>query len=171
LSRVPSRSPSPSTHVSRCQSFAERPQAQPLPLPLPGVPHTKIGRCDSGISASVKPGLDGGGKPLHLLPLPRPGHVLNRLDQADTAGDLATASVSSDSSIDSDDLPDSRVLSPFTSDYENGNRTAVNSPPRWASMCSIESFKVSFQVLSCLWQNLSLCLLKRDATGSIPYHK
>ncbi|KAL9349955.1 hypothetical protein Peur_057210 [Populus x canadensis] len=129
LSRVPSRSPSPSTHVSRCQSFAERPQAQPLPLPLPGVPHTKIGRCDSGISASVKPGLDGGRKPLHLLPPPRPGHVLNRLDQADTAGDLATASVSSDSSIDSDDLPDSRVLSPLTSDYENGNRTAVNSPP------------------------------------------
>ncbi|XP_073264184.1 mitogen-activated protein kinase kinase kinase YODA isoform X1 [Populus alba] len=127
LSRVPSRSPSPSTHVSRCQSFSERPQAQPLPLP--GVPHTKIRRSDSGIGASVKPGLDGRGKPLHLLPLPRPGHVLNRLDQADTAGDLATASVSSDSSIDSDDLSDSRVLSPLTSDYENGNRTAVNSPP------------------------------------------
>ncbi|KAJ7004101.1 mitogen-activated protein kinase kinase kinase YODA isoform X1 [Populus alba x Populus x berolinensis] len=127
LSRIPSRSPSPSTHVSRCQSFSERPQAQPLPLP--GVPRTKIRRSDSGIGASVKPGLDGRGKPLHLLPLPRPGHVLNRLDQADTAGDLATASVSSDSSIDSDDLSDSRVLSPLTSDYENGNRTAVNSPP------------------------------------------
>ncbi|KAJ6347429.1 hypothetical protein OIU76_003996 [Salix suchowensis] len=127
LSRVPSRSPSPSTHVSRCQSFAERPQAQPLPLP--GVPQTKIGRSDSGIGASVKPGLNGGGKQLHLLPLPKPGHVLNRLDQADTVGDIATASVSSDSSIDSDDLSDSRVPSPLTSDYENGNRTAVNSPP------------------------------------------
>ncbi|KAJ6415172.1 hypothetical protein OIU84_004043 [Salix udensis] len=103
------------------------PQAQPLPLP--GVPQTKIGRSDSGIGASVKPGLNGGGKQLHLLPLPRPGHVLNRLDQADTVGDIATASVSSDSSIDSDDLSDSRVPSPLTSDYENGNRTAVNSPP------------------------------------------
>ncbi|CAK7335562.1 unnamed protein product [Dovyalis caffra] len=126
LSRVPSRSPSPSTHVSRCQSFAERPQAQPLPLP--GGHHTRIGRIDSGSGASRKPGLDGGDKPLHL-PLPPPGHVPNRLDQADTLGNIATASVSSDSSIDSDDLSDSRVLSPLTSDHENGNRTAVNSPP------------------------------------------
>ncbi|KAI5601442.1 hypothetical protein BDE02_01G092600 [Populus trichocarpa] len=135
LSRVPSRSPSLSSHVSRCQSFAERPQAQPLPLPLPpppplpGVCHTSIGHSDSGIGASVKTGLEGGAKPFHLLPPPRPGHVPNRLDQADTVGDIATASVSSDSSIDSDDLSESRALSPLTSDYENGNRTAVNSPP------------------------------------------
>nr|XP_025888231.1 mitogen-activated protein kinase kinase kinase YODA isoform X3 [Solanum lycopersicum] len=42
--------------------------------------------------------------------------------------DLPTASVSCDSSSDSDDLTDSRFLSPQTSDYENGSRTALNSP-------------------------------------------
>ncbi|XP_069143927.1 mitogen-activated protein kinase kinase kinase YODA isoform X3 [Solanum lycopersicum] len=42
--------------------------------------------------------------------------------------DLPTASVSCDCSSDSDDLTDSRFLSPQTSDYENGSRTALNSP-------------------------------------------
>ncbi|KAF2313326.1 hypothetical protein GH714_010373 [Hevea brasiliensis] len=124
-SRVPSRSPSPSTQVARCQSFAERPHAQPLPLP--GVRHAGIGRSNSGISALIRPGLDRGSKPLDL-PLPRPGCVSNRLEHAYTEGDIATASVSSVSSTDSDCPFDSHVLSPLTSDYEYGNRTATNSP-------------------------------------------
>ncbi|KAE8055375.1 hypothetical protein FH972_012216 [Carpinus fangiana] len=123
-SSLPSRSPSPSTQVSRCQSFAERSQAQPLPLP--GVHLPNIGRANSGISASSKPGFDRGSKPLFLLP--RPGCVPNRAAPADTEGDIATASVSSDSTIDSDDPSDSRLLSPLTSDYENGNKTTANSP-------------------------------------------
>ncbi|EEF51206.1 mitogen-activated protein kinase kinase kinase YODA [Ricinus communis] len=120
-SRVPSRSPSPSTQVSRCQSFAERPHAQPLPLP--GGRHSGIGRSNSGITASIRPVLDGGSKPLDL-PLPRPGCVHNKLDHTYAEGD----SVSSVSSMDSEYPSDSRVLSPLMSDYENGNRTATNSP-------------------------------------------
>ncbi|KAJ6386428.1 hypothetical protein OIU78_016362 [Salix suchowensis] len=47
-SRAVSRSSSPSSkHVSRCQSFAERPHAHPLPLP--GVHPANVGRTDSGI--------------------------------------------------------------------------------------------------------------------------
>ncbi|GAV83877.1 Pkinase domain-containing protein [Cephalotus follicularis] len=115
LSRVPSMSPSPSTQVSRCQSFAERPQAQPLPLP--GV---HIGRTNSEINAATTPGFDRSFKPSPFLPPPSPH---NRVEQ-----DLATASVSSDSSTDSDDPSDSRLPSPLTSDYENGNKTAMNSP-------------------------------------------
>ncbi|KAG8659179.1 hypothetical protein MANES_02G020500v8 [Manihot esculenta] len=124
-SRVPSRSPSPSAQVARSQSFAERSHAQPLPLPA--VRYTGIGRSNSGLGASIRPGLDRGSKPLDL-PLPRPGCVSNRLDHAYTEGDFATASVSSVSSTDSDYPFDSRVLSPLTSDYEYGNRTATNSP-------------------------------------------
>ncbi|KAJ4831895.1 hypothetical protein Tsubulata_018102 [Turnera subulata] len=126
-SRVPSRSPSPSSkHVSRCQSFAERPHAHPLPLP--GERRPGIERSASGISASIKPGLNGGTKSLPFLPLPRPGRTPNRLDHTDAEADLATASVSSNSSTDSDDQSDSRGLSPLTSDYETGNKTAINSP-------------------------------------------
>uniref|UniRef100_A0A5B7CDJ4 mitogen-activated protein kinase kinase kinase n=1 Tax=Davidia involucrata TaxID=16924 RepID=A0A5B7CDJ4_DAVIN len=124
LSHAESRSPSPSTHVSRCQSFAERPHAQPLPLP--GLQLASVGRTDSGINTSTKPGSDTGSKP--FFPLPRPGHVSKRPDPTDAEGDLATASVFSDSSIDSDDPTDSRLLSPQASDYENGNKTAMNSP-------------------------------------------
>ncbi|KAJ0105125.1 hypothetical protein Patl1_17709 [Pistacia atlantica] len=91
LSHVPSRSPSPTTLVSRCQSFAERP-AQPLPLPVAHL--ASLGRS-------------------WILLMPK--------------GDLA-AGYSSDSSSDSDDPSDSRLLSPLTSDYENGTRTASTSP-------------------------------------------
>ncbi|KAK9927166.1 hypothetical protein M0R45_024365 [Rubus argutus] len=99
-------SPLTSTQVSRCQSFAERPQAQPLPLPR--VQLSNIGRSDSAVNASSKPGAD----------------------PTDAEGDIATASISSDSSIDSDDPSDSRLLSPMASDCEYGNRTTVNSPSR-----------------------------------------
>lgn len=127
-SRVQSRSSSPSAQVSRCQSFAERPHAQPLPLP--GVHLTSVGHTDSGINASTKPGVDKGSKPSLFLPRPRPGNLPYRPEPADADGDLATASVSSDSFIDSDDPSESHLLSPQASDYENGNRTAMNSPSR-----------------------------------------
>ncbi|CAN1778170.1 Mitogen-activated protein kinase kinase kinase YODA [Linum perenne] len=129
LSRVPSRSPSPSALVSRCQSFAERSHAQPLPLPgVRGVHGTPIARSHSGVSESVKSGSDAGSKHLQVLPLPRTVNVSNRLDRVKLEVDIGTASVSSDSSSDSEDQSDSRLLSPLTSDYENGNRTAANSP-------------------------------------------
>ncbi|KAF2297837.1 hypothetical protein GH714_003888 [Hevea brasiliensis] len=121
--------------VARSQSFAERPHAQPLPLP--GVHHAGVGRSSSGIGVSRRPGLGRGSEPLDL-PLPRPECVSNRLDHAYTEGDIATASVSSVSSTDSDYPSDSRVLRPLTSDYENGNRTAANSPSRRVSVSAFE---------------------------------
>lgn len=127
LSRVPSRSPSPSTQVSRCQSFVERPHAQPLPLPK--TQHPNISGTDSSISVSLKPEQERSPKP-SVFPLPKPGCPLNRAEPTDAEGDLATASISSDSSIDSDDPTESRLLSPLASDYENGNRTAMTSPSR-----------------------------------------
>lgn len=95
-----SRSPSLSKQVSRCQSFGQH----PVPLPLPG-------ECRTTISCKEDCHFSG-------LPLPRPD------------GDLTTPSIFSDSSTDSDDPPDSRLLSPQTSDYETGNISTVNSPPR-----------------------------------------
>ncbi|XP_022720417.1 mitogen-activated protein kinase kinase kinase YODA-like isoform X1 [Durio zibethinus] len=126
LSRVPSRSSSPSTQVSRCQSFVERPHAQPLPLP--GLHPASVVHANSGINASTRPGVDKDSRPSLLFPLPKPEQVSNKLDHVDAEGDIATASISSDSSIYSDDPSDSRLPSSLTSDYENGQRTAANSP-------------------------------------------
>ncbi|BBN69328.1 Protein kinase superfamily protein [Prunus dulcis] len=95
---------------------------------LPRVQLSNIGRTDSGISASSKPGSDRGSNQLFYLPLPRPECVSSREDPTDAEGDIATASISYDSSTDSDDPIDSRLLSPMGSDYENGNRTTLNSP-------------------------------------------
>ncbi|XP_077241933.1 mitogen-activated protein kinase kinase kinase YODA-like [Tasmannia lanceolata] len=124
-SRAESRSPSPSTQVSRCQSFAERPHAQPLPLP--GLHPSTIGRTASGVTIS-RLASEKCGKPSMLLPLPKPDRILNRPDATDIDGDLATASVSSVSSIDSEDPVDSRLLSPQGNEYENGCRTVGSSP-------------------------------------------
>ncbi|KAK9265363.1 hypothetical protein L1049_003513 [Liquidambar formosana] len=125
-SRAQSRSPSPSTQVSRCQSFVERPLAHPLPLPV--VQLTSIGCTDSGRGESTKLVFDRGSKPFLFSPLPRPGYGTNMLVPTDAEGDLATASICSDISIDSDDPSDSHLPSPQAFDYEKGNRTAVNSP-------------------------------------------
>lgn len=121
-----SRLPSPSSLVSRCQSFAERSLAQPLPLP--GGHLANIGRCNSGISVSTRPGFERGSKQSLVLPQPKSRCASDKSDLLDVDGNFATESVFSDSSIDSDDPSDSRLLSPLTSDYENGNRTAANSP-------------------------------------------
>ncbi|XP_061337299.1 LOW QUALITY PROTEIN: mitogen-activated protein kinase kinase kinase YODA-like [Gastrolobium bilobum] len=120
----PSRSSSPSTHVSRCQSFAQRPRAQPLPLPGLHLPSTN--HANSGISVTSKLESNGGSKPSLYFPLPKPGYVSNREEPADAEGDIATASVSSGSSTDSDDQSDSHFLSPVASDCENGNRTTIH---------------------------------------------
>lgn len=124
-SRAESRSPSPSKQVSRCQSFAERPHAQPLPLP--GVTHPScIGRTVSGISIS-RPPLEKCGNSSVTLPSPKPNRSLSRPDVADVDADVVTASVSSISSSDSDDPIDSRLLSPPGIDYDEGGRTIANS--------------------------------------------
>ncbi|KAL8534443.1 hypothetical protein ACS0TY_010454 [Phlomoides rotata] len=124
-SRAQSRSPSPSKHVARCQSFAERPQAQPLPVP--DLRSAQVSRTDSGISVSPKPKSERVYKP--SLFLPRPACIRGqRLEPADLDGELAVASICSECSIESDDPADSRQRSPLANDYDNGCRTAAGSP-------------------------------------------
>ncbi|XP_027357727.1 mitogen-activated protein kinase kinase kinase YODA-like [Abrus precatorius] len=120
-----SRSPSPSK-VARCQSFAERPHAQPLPLPC--LHPSSLSRADSEISISSKARLEKVSKPSLFLPLPKPACMRGRLNPADLDGDLVTASVSSESSADSDEPVDSRNRSPLATDSETGTRTAAGSP-------------------------------------------
>lgn len=126
-SRAGSRSSSPSTLVARSISFAERPHAHPLPLPGN---LSDTGRADSGKRASRKVGIAKGSSPLLLFPLPKPSHAQNAHGHADVEGDLATDSVFTPSDTDSDDPPDSRLLSPQASDFETGNKTSTNSPSR-----------------------------------------
>ncbi|XWS61192.1 hypothetical protein CRYUN_Cryun07bG0104700 [Craigia yunnanensis] len=123
-SRAESRSPSPSKQVSRCQS--ERPHAQPLPLPdlHPAI----VGRTDSGIGISTKARPEKGSKSSLFLPLPRPGYIYHRPNPNDLDGDCVTGSVSGESSAESDDPTDSYHRSPQATDYDNGTRTAANSP-------------------------------------------
>ncbi|XP_021905155.1 mitogen-activated protein kinase kinase kinase YODA-like [Carica papaya] len=125
-SRAESRSPSPSPskQVSRSQSFADRPHAQPLPLP--GLHPGSVGRTDSGIR-SPKLRSEKGSK--SSLILPRPARICSRPNPTDLEGDLVTASVSSESSIDTDDPGDSRHRSPQAIDCDNG-RPAAGSPSR-----------------------------------------
>ncbi|XP_052185067.1 mitogen-activated protein kinase kinase kinase YODA-like isoform X2 [Diospyros lotus] len=125
-SRAESRSSPPSKQVSRCQSFIERPCAQPLPVP--GLYPVTVGRTDSGISISAKPRLEKVSKPSSFLPLPRPGCIRSRPDPTDIDGDIVIVSFSSGCSIDSDDPADSQQRSPLASDYENGSRTALENP-------------------------------------------
>lgn len=108
---VVSRSALPSTQVSRCQSFADRRPSQPLPLPR--VRHSQETRCCH---------------PLALSSLSR--LASNRAKHLYGEGELATASVSSDSSLSTDDPIDSQLISPQASDYESATRTAINSPSK-----------------------------------------
>ncbi|KAK8467522.1 hypothetical protein PHAVU_007G072801 [Phaseolus vulgaris] len=120
-----SRSPSPSK-VARCQSFIERPHAQPLPLP--GLHPSSVGRVDSEISISSKSRLEKGSKPSLFLPLPTPGCIRCKPNPADLDGDMVTASVFSDCSADSDE-PHSHNRSPLVADCETGSRTAAAGSP------------------------------------------
>ncbi|KAH6828129.1 Protein kinase superfamily protein [Perilla frutescens var. hirtella] len=124
-SRAPSRSPSPSKHVARCQSFAERPQSQPLPVP--SLRSANVTRTNSGISESAKPKPERVSKP-SLFQLPRPSCIRQRLEPGELDGELAVASVCSECSIESDDPVDSRQRSPRANDYDIGCRTAAGSP-------------------------------------------
>jgi len=124
-----STSESPSLLASRCQSFNEPPHAQPQPLPLPRMHHARTEGDDSGISTSGLAKKDFS-KPASLSPLSRDSKPVS----PDAWGDDATASVSSNSSMDTDDQLDSRLLSPLASDYDSGNVTAANSPSRWVSL-------------------------------------
>ncbi|KAJ4877286.1 Mitogen-activated protein kinase kinase kinase YODA [Raphanus sativus] len=134
ISRLPSRSPSPSTRVSRCQSFAARSPAVPLPRPAL---RTAVTRIDSG---SQRPGSNAS------LPLPKPhggGGASNVPDSIGAEADFTTASVSSGSSVG--DNPSDSILSPLASDCENGNRTALNissrDQPMHSNKNSAEMFK------------------------------
>ncbi|XP_020215984.1 mitogen-activated protein kinase kinase kinase YODA [Cajanus cajan] len=131
ISLAPSRSPSPTAHVYRCQSFGERPLAQPLPLPLPPpkthLPAANHANYGTRITAKLESSSTRGSKSSLYLPLPKPGCVSNRGEPTYAEEDIATASVSSGSSIDSDDQCDSRFLSPLASDCENGNQAIINS--------------------------------------------
>ncbi|XP_057763042.1 mitogen-activated protein kinase kinase kinase YODA-like [Arachis stenosperma] len=124
-SPVGSRSPSPSK-VGRCQSFAERPLSQPLPLP--SLHPSNVSRADSEISILSKSKTEKGSKPSLFLPLPKPACMRRRLNLADLDGDLGPASVSSESSADSDEPTESRNRSPLATDSETGTRTAAGSP-------------------------------------------
>ncbi|GER27014.1 serine/threonine protein kinase [Striga asiatica] len=122
-----SQSTSPSSkHVARCQSFAERPQSQPLPMPSLGPP--KVSRTNSGITEPVKTKQERVSKASLFLPLPRPACIRQRLEPGDLDGDLAVASISSECSIESDDQVDSRQRSPLVTDYDVGCRTTAGSP-------------------------------------------
>ncbi|XP_074591677.1 mitogen-activated protein kinase kinase kinase YODA-like [Curcuma longa] len=114
-----SQSTSPSSQVSRCQSFAGRPNA--LPLPLPDI-KSGITRTPSEVH-NPRPILEKRGKPPLCLPLPKPHRIPKGLDDFD--GELATASASSNCSIDSDDRCDSQLQSPVGNDLENSNKTIV----------------------------------------------
>ncbi|KAJ8771473.1 hypothetical protein K2173_026650 [Erythroxylum novogranatense] len=129
LSRAESRSPSPSrNHVARCQSFAERSHAQPLPLP--GVHSPVLGCRDSGNDVSRKLRSEKSSKSSLFLPLPKPGCIGGRPHPTDLDWELVTASISSESSIDSDDPANSTHRSPQATDYDQGTKATEISPSR-----------------------------------------
>lgn len=125
-------SPSPATSSStqsRCQSFAERAQAHPLPLPE--MQHTSVRSVGPGKKAGAKPGVSKGSKPFLFAPLPKPGGLAYGPDPIDAEAAVGTTSVSSDTSTDSGDPSDSHLPSPHASDYEFRSSTAIDSPSRY----------------------------------------
>nr|XP_017233538.1 PREDICTED: mitogen-activated protein kinase kinase kinase YODA-like [Daucus carota subsp. sativus] len=124
-SKHASRSPiSPSSQVSRRESFGERPQA--LPLPLPGLQHNRKHRdVSSNIEATEAEGSNGS-KSFMFCPLPKPPYGP---DPEDAEADIGTASVSSDKSSDSDNTSDSCFPSPQAFGHKSG-KAARNSPSR-----------------------------------------
>ncbi|AQK54170.1 Putative MAPKKK family protein kinase isoform 1 [Zea mays] len=121
-STAQSRSTSPSKEVSRCQSFAaDRPHAQPLPLPKS---RARVSRSSSDITNS-KSTLEKHGKG-QLLPLP-PIQPKKTPEATEPVTEVATASVSSNCSIDSDDPGDSRLQIPVGNETENATRITATS--------------------------------------------
>ncbi|KAK4740704.1 hypothetical protein SAY87_024292 [Trapa incisa] len=118
------RSPSPLKHVARCQSFADRSHAQPLPLP--GLHPKSVGRTDSGISVPIKPRSEKCTK--SFLPLPRPACIRSKTNQAEIDGGLITTSVSSESSSDSDGPADTCLNGPRATDCDTSVITTTCSP-------------------------------------------
>ncbi|XP_074327509.1 mitogen-activated protein kinase kinase kinase YODA-like [Apium graveolens] len=111
----------PSAQVSRCASFAERPQA--LPLPLPGLQQTTKHRADSGKKEAAQAKASKGSKPVMFMPLPKPP---NGPDPVDSEASVEAASVSSDKTTNIDTPSDSRLPSPQASGYKN--KAAMKSP-------------------------------------------
>jgi len=133
-SRVESRPTSPSTQVSRCQSFADRPDAQPLPLPRV---HSDIPRIPSRVGVS-RPILEKRGKPQLYLPLPASHCDPQRLHAMEIDVDLNTASVSSNCSTDNDDPADSQLQSPVGIDSAVGSKTTTHQHCRYVPCYLIE---------------------------------
>ncbi|XP_021754180.1 mitogen-activated protein kinase kinase kinase YODA-like [Chenopodium quinoa] len=127
----------PSLQVSPCHCFTEQPHAQPLPLPVQHSPGVGVEHPLSGhIPSSLE--LNGCSQPLLNSDL-LSGHEYNREQSfaVDAWGDSVTASISSNSSVDTNDQPDSQFLSPQASDYGSGNATAISSPSRHMDHSSI----------------------------------
>lgn len=127
-SRAQSRSPSPSKYVYRSQSFAERSTAQPLPLPV--LNPAAFSRTDSGISIAIKPRSEKISKSSLFPPFPKPACIRPRPNPDDLDGEIITASISSEGSIDDDDPADLHNHSPQANEHENGIRISANSPSR-----------------------------------------
>lgn len=127
-STAQSRSTSPSKEVSRCQSFAAaRAHAQPLPLPRS---RAAVTRCVSDVTDS-KPTLEKRDKG-QQLPLPTLNRLQKRSETSESVAELATASVSSNCSINSDDHGDSQLQSPKENDAEVVTNVATPSSSRYA---------------------------------------
>jgi mitogen-activated protein kinase kinase kinase YODA len=117
-----------SRSVSRCLSFADNRYCRPLTVPESSFP--TVSNADSGITLMSKLERavgDPTSRPSIYFPLPEPGYITIRGEFTDVEGDIVTASVSSDSSIDSGDSSDLHLVSPLVSDCENRNKATINN--------------------------------------------
>lgn len=106
--------------ASCCQIFNEQPHAYHLPLPQQQP--SSAGGDDSGVTTL--------GLELHERCTPWPIPLCSNKSFPPDGGYLATGSVSSNRSMDTDDQPELQLLSPQASEDESVNITAVNSPSR-----------------------------------------
>uniref|UniRef100_A0A803LQF9 mitogen-activated protein kinase kinase kinase n=1 Tax=Chenopodium quinoa TaxID=63459 RepID=A0A803LQF9_CHEQI len=122
---------------SPCHCFTVHPHAQPLPLPVQHSPGVGVGHPLSG-HTPLSLELNGCSQTLPNSDF-LSGHEHNREHSfaVDAWGDSVTASISSNSSVDTNDQPDSQFLSPQASDYGSGNATATSSPSRHMDHSSI----------------------------------